>query len=161
MISIIFARILRMDRIDKKIIAELQQNGRISLTELSEKIGISLSPCQRRVKALEEQKIISHYQAHIDPIKVGLNFTAILFITLKDCNHQSVTAFEQAVVEIAEITQAQRLFGDPDYMLHIVTKDLASYQQLYDRRLSSLPYVARLSSTLVMKEVLSNRCLPL
>lgn len=150
-----------MDRIDKKIIAELQINGRISLTELSEKVGISLSPCQRRVKALEERKIIRHYYANIDPAKVGLTFTAILFITLKDCNHQSVNAFEDALFDIAEITQAQRLFGNPDYMLHIVTKDLETYQQLYDRRLSNLPYVARLNSTLVMKDVLPNRCLPL
>lgn len=150
-----------MDRVDKKIIAELQNNGRISLTELSEKIGISLSPCQRRVKALEQKGVIRHYQAHIDPAKVGLGFVAILFITLKDCNHQSVSAFEQALFDIAEITQAQRLFGNPDYMLHVVTKDLESYQQLYDKKLSALPYVARLSSTLVMKDVLPNRCLPL
>lgn len=95
-----------MDRIDKKIIAELQKNGRISLTELCEKVGISLSPCQRRVKQLEQDGIIRDYQANINPQAVGLNFSAIVFVVLKDGSQESIIAFENALADIPEIIQA-------------------------------------------------------
>ncbi|TDQ57625.1 DNA-binding Lrp family transcriptional regulator [Mesocricetibacter intestinalis] len=150
-----------MDKIDKKIIALLQKNGRISLTELSEAVNISLSPCQRRVKSLEQSGVINGYQANINPSKVGLGFAAIIFVTLKEMASDGVNKFENALSDIPEIVQAQRLFGDPDYMLHIVTKDLDSFQKLYDHKLSALPNVSRLRSTLVMKNVLSDRTLPL
>lgn len=150
-----------MDRIDKKIIAELQKNGRISLTELCEKVGISLSPCQRRVKQLEQDGVILDYQANISPQAVGLNFSAIVFAVLKDCSQDSITAFENALADIPEIIQAQRLFGEHDYILHIVTTELGAFQKLYDQRLSNLPSIHRLTSTLVMKEILQRRALPI
>ncbi len=150
-----------MDRIDKKIIAEIQKNGRISLTELCEKVGISLSPCQRRVKQLEQTGMIVDYQANINPHAVGLNFSAMVFVILKDGSQANIIAFEQALVEISEIVQAQRLFGEHDYILHIVTADLNAFQKLYDEQLSNLPAIHRLTSTLVMKEVLPRRGLPI
>lgn len=150
-----------MDDYDRKILAELQKDGRLSLTELGERIGLSLSPCHRRVHALEKAGIITDYRATINPAAVGLHFSAIVFVTLRGTDRQSVHAFEDAVPQIAEIIQAQRLFGDPDYMLHILTTDLAAYQKLYDDSLSTLPSVLRLRSTLVMKSIVQNRLLPL
>ncbi|AUI66016.1 MULTISPECIES: Lrp/AsnC family transcriptional regulator [Glaesserella] len=150
-----------MDRIDRKILAEMQKNGRISLTELADKIGISLSPCQRRVKQLEQNGVIQGYQTVIDPKAVGLDFSAIVFVTLKNVVMDDVAKFELALQDLPEIIQAQRLFGDIDYILHIVTPSLESFQLFYDKKLTSLPNVLRLSSTLVMKEVVPKRALPL
>ncbi|WP_347557892.1 Lrp/AsnC family transcriptional regulator [Robbsia sp. KACC 23696] len=150
-----------MDDYDRKILAELHKDGRLSLTELGERIGLSLSPCHRRVRALEDAGIIADYRAIINPVALGLNFSAIVFVTLGSTDRGSVQAFEEAVPTVPEIIQAQRLFGDPDFILHIITTDLAAYQRLYDESLSTLPNVLRLRSTLVMKSVVQNRTLPL
>jgi DNA-binding Lrp family transcriptional regulator len=150
-----------MDGTDRKILAELQKDGRLSVTELGERIGLSLSPSHRRVRALEQVGVISGYRATIDPATVGLNFSAIVFVTLREGTSDSVQSFESALLDIPEIIQAQRLFGDPDYMLHVVTRDLNAFQTLYDRSLSALPSVLRLTSTLVMKSIVQNRPLPL
>ncbi len=83
--------------------------------------------------------------------------SAIVFVTLREGDRHAVAAFEAAVVEIPQVIQAQRLFGDPDYLLHVITRDLPAFQRLYDERLSSLPSVQRLTSTLVMKSVVQNR----
>ena len=150
-----------MDETDRKILAELQRDGRQSLTDLGERVGISLSPVHRRVRALEETGVITGYRALIEPSAVGLGFAAIVFVTLGKTDSDSVAAFEKAVPRISEVVQAVRLFGDPDFMLHVMTADLAAFQQLYDQRLSKLPSVLRLTSTLVMKTVVPSRSLPL
>ncbi|NIF23955.1 Lrp/AsnC family transcriptional regulator [Candidatus Pantoea multigeneris] len=149
-----------MDRTDCNILAELQQDGRVSLTDLAERVGISLSSCQRRVRSLEEDGVISGYRAHLEPAKLGLNFSAIVFVTLREGDRQAVSAFEAAVKEIPQIIQAQRLFGDPDYLLNVITRDLQAFQALYDEKLSGLSGVQRLTSTLVMKTVVKHRALP-
>lgn len=149
-----------MDHFDRKILAELQADGRLTVTDLAERVGLSLSPCQRRLRALEQAGVISHYRAHIDPASVGLNFTALVFATLRDGDRASVLAFETAVTDLPEVIRAHRLFGDPDYLLQVVCRDLAAFQDLYDRRLSALPSVQRLTSTLVMKDVIEGRPLP-
>ncbi|HDZ9352776.1 TPA: Lrp/AsnC family transcriptional regulator, partial [Klebsiella pneumoniae] len=145
-----------MDRTDKKIIAELQADGRLSLTELADKVGLSLSPCHRRVKNLEETGIISGYRAQIDTARLGLSFSVIVFVSLEKADRQAVSSFEKAVVDVPEVISAQRLFGNPDYMLHVLTRDMESFQRLYDLDLSALPGVQRLTSTLIMKTVVNN-----
>ena len=150
-----------MDRIDRNILAQLQADGRLSVTELAERVGLSLSPCHRRVRALEESGVILGYRALLAPSELGLNFSAMVFVTLREVTRQAISDFEAAVIETAQIVDAQRLFGDPDYLLHVVAADLPAFQQLYDERLTSLPNVQRLTSTLVMKRVIQDRMLPL
>lgn len=150
-----------MDWIDRKILAALQTNGRLTHTELAERVGLSLSPCHRRVKTLEESGAILGYRAQVDAAIVGLTFSAIVFATLGIGDRDTIRHFEQAIMDIPEILSAQRLFGDPDYMFHVVAKDLAAFQQLYDDRLISMPGVQRLTSTLVMKSVIESRPLPI
>jgi DNA-binding Lrp family transcriptional regulator len=149
-----------MNRTDCNILAELQQDGRLSLTDLAERVGISLSSCQRRVRALEQDGVISGYRAHLDPTRLGLNFSAIVFVTLREGDRRAVSAFEAAVNEIPQIILAQRLFGDPDYLLQVITRDLSDFQELYDEKLSGMSGVQRLTSTLVMKTVVKDRALP-
>ena len=150
-----------MDDVDRKILAELQKDGRLTVTELAERVRLSLSPCHRRLRALERSGAISGYRAHLDPHALGLTFDALVFITMHDASRDTVDAFEQAVAAIPNVLQAQRLFGDPDYLLRVVTRDLPAFQKLYDDRLATLPGVQRLSSTLVMKAVVEDRPLPL
>ena len=143
-----------MDSIDRKILAELQSDGRLSLTELAERVNLSLSPCHRRVRALEQSGAITGYRASLDPAK-------IVFATLKEGDRKAVSAFEAAVEDIPQIVLAQRLFGDPDYLMHVVTRDLSAFQKLYDEKLSAMPGVQHLRSTLVMKTVVQDRPFPL
>ncbi|WP_095110471.1 Lrp/AsnC family transcriptional regulator [Pseudomonas sp. Irchel 3E20] len=150
-----------MDRTDRKILAELQKDGRLSVTELAERVGLSLSPCHRRVRALEEAGVLLGYRAQLDPAALGLNFSAMVFVTLREGDRPAVEAFETALLDIAQIITAQRLFGEPDYLLQVVAQDLPAFQRLYDERLSTLPNVQRLTSTLVMKQVVQDRPLPL
>lgn len=150
-----------MNGFDKKILAELQLDGRLTVTELAERVGLSLSPCHRRLKALEQSGAIQGYRAQLDPLALGFNFSALVFVTMRDGNQKSVARFEAAIVDIHQIIEAKRLFGDPDYMLNVVVEDLEAFQKLYDDKLSALPGVQRLTSTLVMKSVVQNRELPL
>ncbi|MFJ5957282.1 Lrp/AsnC family transcriptional regulator [Paenarthrobacter sp. NPDC092416] len=150
-----------MDKVDRKILAELQLDGRLSLTDLAERVGLSLSPCHRRLRALEESHAISGYRAQLDAEALGLTFEALVFVTMRDGDRATVAAFEEAVAEIRNVLRAQRLFGDPDYLLQVVAKDVREFQRLYDEQLSDLPGVQRLTSTLVMKNVVENQPLPL
>ncbi len=150
-----------MDNIDRKILAELQSDGRLSVTDLADRIGLSLSPCHRRVRTLEQSGVIRGYRAQLDPANLGFSFSALVFVTLREGDRQAVEAFETAVRDVPQIIQAQRLFGDPDYLLHVVSRDLSAFQLLYDEQLSALPSVQRLTSTLVMKNVVQDRPLPL
>jgi DNA-binding Lrp family transcriptional regulator len=149
-----------MDDVDRNILAELQLDGRLTLTELAEKVRLSISPCHRRLRALERSGVISGYHAQLDAHVLGLTFQALVFVTMRGADRDTVDGFEQAVVTIPNVVQAQRLFGDPDYLLRVITRDLPEFQQIYDNRLSTLPGVQRLSSTLVMKSITDNRPLP-
>ena len=149
-----------MDAVDRKILAVLQEEGRLTLTALASRVRLSVSPCHRRLRELERTGAIRGYRAVVDPAALGLTFEALVFVTMRQEDRETLLAFEEALTRIREILLAQRLFGDPDYLLRIVTTDLAAYQQLQDERLSTLPGVARMNSTLVMKRVVDGRPLP-
>lgn len=150
-----------MDAMDRRILAELQADGRLTVTELAKRVQLSVTPCHRRLRSLEQSGVISGYRATIDPAVLGLHFSALVSVTLREGDRQAVSTFEAAVSDVRNVIQAQRLFGDPDYLLHVVTRDLPEFQTLYDERLSTLPGVQRLTSTLVMKNVVQDRALPL
>jgi DNA-binding Lrp family transcriptional regulator len=149
-----------MDDIDRKILAELQVHGRSTITELAERVQLSVSPCHRRLRALERNGTIRGYRAVVDPDALGLTFQALVFVTMRQEDRETLLGFEDAVARIPNVVQAQRLFGDPDYLLRVVTADLGAYQRLEDDELSTLPGVQRLNSTLVMKHVVDERPLP-
>ncbi len=149
-----------MDKIDRKILALLQEDGRLTVTELAQRVGLSVSPCHRRLRELERSGTIRGYRALVDPTALGLTFQALVFVTMRQEDRDTLLGFEAAVAAVPNVVQAQRLFGDPDYLLRIVTADLAAYQRLEDDTLSALPGVQRLNSTLVMKQVVDERPLP-
>jgi DNA-binding Lrp family transcriptional regulator len=153
-------KICLMDDVDREILAELQQDGRLTVTELAARVRLSVSPCHRRLRELERSGAISGYRAVVDPTAVGLNFEALVFVSMRQEDRETVAEFERALGQVDEVLEAQRLFGEPDYLLRVVAADLAAYQRLYDERLATLPGVQRLTSTLVMKHVVKDRPLP-
>lgn len=150
-----------MDALDREILAELQNDGRLSVTELAQRIGLSVSPCHRRLKALEDSGVITGYRAMLDPQQLGFGFETLVFVTMDAANRSTIPPFEAAVAALPQIIQAQRLIGETDYLLRVVAKDLPAFQLLYDEELAALPGVRRLTTTLVMKSVVPERMLPL
>jgi DNA-binding Lrp family transcriptional regulator len=149
-----------MDGIDRKILALVQSDGRATITEIAQSVSLSVSPCHRRLRALEADGTIRGYRAVVDPVALGLTFQALVFVTMRQEDRETLLGFEAAVGRVPEIVQAQRLFGDPDYLLRVATADLSAYQRLEDDVLSALPGVQRLNSTLVMKHVVDERPFP-
>lgn len=102
-----------MDDTDRKILAELQRDGRLSITDLAERVRLSVSPCHRRLRELERSGAISGYRAQLDANALGLTFEALVFVTMRAADGGTLTAFEEAVEAIPNVTEAQRLFGGP------------------------------------------------
>ena len=146
-----------MDAIDRSILLELERDGRITVTELAERVGLSTPACHRRMKALEASGAIRGYRAIVDPAALGAGFEVLVQVTMDREDAATVAAFERDVAEIPEVRDAERLFGDPDYLVRVATADLAAYQALRDKKLATLPGVQRLTSTIVMKRVVQAR----
>lgn len=104
--------------------------------------------------------MILGYRARLDPAAIGLGFGALVFVTLRDSATRTLAAFERELAQVPEVLDAQRLFGEMDYMVRVATADLQAFQKLYDDRLAALPGVQKLSSTLIMKEIVTDRPLP-
>ena len=150
-----------MDDIDRKILAELQEDGRLTITELADRVRLTPAPCHRRVRELERKGVITGYRAVLDPAAVGLGFEALVSVTMDREDAETIAAFEAALAAVPEIRHAERLFGDPDYLLRVVATDLNGYATLRDQKLATLPGVQRITSTIVMKRIVNNRPLPL
>jgi DNA-binding Lrp family transcriptional regulator len=149
-----------VDVTDRKILAELQAQGRLTVTELAQRIALSVAPCHRRLRELERAGVIRGYRAVIDPAAVGLGFEVLVQVTMDREDASTITAFEHGLAAIEEVRHAERLFGDPDYLVRVATSDLASYQALRDSKLAALPGVQRLTSTIVMKRIVDERPYP-
>ena len=151
---------MRMDAIDWKILAELQVAGRLTITELAERVRLSAAPCHRRLRELERTGAIRGYRAVIDPAVVGLGFEVLVSVTMDREDMATITEFETALAAIPEVRHAERLFGDPDYLLRVVAPDLAAYAAMRDTKIATLPGIHRITSTIVMKRVVDERPLP-
>jgi len=150
-----------MDATDRKILAELQAQGRLTVTELAQRAGLSVAPCHRRLRELERTAVIRGYRAIIDPAAIGLGFEVLVHVTVAREDASTITEFEQRLAAIPQVRHAERLFGDPDCLVRVATTDLAAYQALRDEKLATLPGVQRLTSTIVMKRIVDDRPYPL
>ncbi|MFI7706369.1 Lrp/AsnC family transcriptional regulator [Nonomuraea sp. NPDC049480] len=149
-----------MDRIDRRILQELQRDGRLSNTELADRVGLTPSPCLRRVRQLEESGVIRGYRALLDGAAVGRGFEAFVTVVMRYEDHDTVAEFERQVAGMPEVVEAHRLFGDPDFLLRVAVADLAAYERFYTDTLSDLPGVAQVTSHVAMKAVKPNTGLP-
>ena len=150
-----------MDQTDRQILAELQVAGRLTVAELADRVRLSAGPCHRRLRELERTGVITGYRAVVDPAAVGLGFEVLVNVTMEREDSATIREFETALAAVPEVRHAERLFGDPDYLVRVVTPDLAAFAELRDETLSALPGVQRLTSTIVMKRIVENRPLPL
>lgn len=142
-----------LDRFDRSILAVLAENGRISITDLSKRIGLSKSPTQARLRRLEENGVILGYRALLDPIRLGLDHVAFVEVRLSDTREAALTAFNAAVARVPEIEQAHMIAGDFDYLLKVRTQDMATYRRFLGETISSLPHVSNTSTYVAMEAV--------
>ncbi|MDF2799665.1 Lrp/AsnC ligand binding domain-containing protein [Devosia sp. 1566] len=142
-----------LDPIDRRILHELAQNGRISVAELSRRVNLSKTPCQARIKRLEDAKYILGYRAVINPDRMGLPHVAFVEVKLSDTRKAALNAFNKAVRAIPEVEQAHMIASSFDYLLKVRTKDIADYREVLGERISSLPHVAHTSTHVSMEAV--------
>jgi DNA-binding Lrp family transcriptional regulator len=150
-----------MDDIDRAILCQLQRTARIPNNELAELVGLSPSPCLRRVRNLEASGVITGYAAVLEREAVGCAYEPIVWVTLSEVTRDSMLAFESAIEAIPEVVEAARMMGQPDYLLRIVTADAQSFEALYIDTLARLPHVQTLTSQLAMKVVKRTSELPI
>jgi len=142
-----------LDRFDRVILRVLTVDGRISITDLAQKIGLSKSPTQARLRRLEAEGVITGYRAHVDPIRLGLDHVSFVEVRLSDTREAALSAFNAAVAKIPEIEQAHMIAGNFDYLLKIRTQDMADYRRVLAEHISTLPHVASTSTYVAMQSV--------
>ena len=130
------------------------------MTALADRVRLSVAPCHRRLRALEQNGAIQGYRAIVDPAAIGLGFEVLLYVTMEREDAATIAKFERDLAKVAEVRHAERLFGDPDYLVRVAAADIAAYQSLRDEKLATLPGVQRLTSTIVMKRVVDERPFP-
>ncbi len=141
------------DRFDRLILDILSTDGRISITELAGKIGLSKSPTQARLKKLEKTGVITGYRAQIDPIRMGRDNVAFVEVKLSDTREAALKAFNEGVAAIPEVDECYMLAAHFDYLLKVRTQDMRDYRRVLGEKISSLPHVAQSSTHVAMQAV--------
>lgn len=152
---------MQLDRTDRRILRELQQDARVANAALAERVGLSESACLRRVRLLEKAGVIERYTAVLNALRVGVTVSFLIRITLHGQTDQDLRAFEQAVGSVPEVTECDLTTGACDYVLRVVARDAEDFERLHSRVLTKLPGVARVESSLVLRSVVKQAGLPL
>jgi len=153
---------MQLDRYDSQILHVLQQDGRISNQDLADRIGLSPSPCLRRVRTLEEAGIITGYRALLDAKKLGLSLMALIHISMDQHTPERFANLEAEVAEIDEVLECLLITGqDADYQLKVVVQDMDAYQELLLNRITRIKGVTGVHSSFVLRRVLVRTALPL
>ncbi|MBT5187248.1 MAG: Lrp/AsnC family transcriptional regulator [Kordiimonadaceae bacterium] len=142
-----------MDAIDRNIIRTLQQDGRLSNHELAEKVGLSPSPCLRRVRNLEKDGILIGYTALVDHEKYGLPLTVFVNIRLERHSEECIKGFEHGIERLDEVMECYLMTGKSDYLLHVLSKDLKDFEYFVREKLSTIPGIAGIDSSFVYGRV--------
>jgi DNA-binding Lrp family transcriptional regulator len=142
---------VKLDSIDRKILRELQDEGRITNIELASRVGISPPPCLRRVRALEETGLIRGYHADIEPSELGYNVTVFAQVGLTSQAEPDLVAFESLVSSWSEVRECYMLAGETDFLLKVISQDWESYQSFVMLRLTAAPNVANVKSSLAIR----------
>ncbi|WP_425506235.1 Lrp/AsnC family transcriptional regulator [Sphingobium subterraneum] len=142
-----------LDDFDRKILHVLRQDGRITFTDLAEKIGLSKSPCQQRVRRLVESGVIIGFRAIVNPSKIGLDHVAFTEVKLSDTREGALNEFNAAVRQIPEVEECHMIASSFDYLLKVRTADIRRYRWVLGEKISSLPHVASTSTFVAMETV--------
>ena len=150
-----------LDAIDRRILDRLQEDGRVSNVELANDVGISSSPCWRRVRELESRGVISGYVALVDAAAVGLPVSVFVQVTLERQIETALETFEAAVKERPEVMECYLMTGDADYLLRVVVSDLPTYEAFLKDHLTRIPGIANIKSSFALNQVKYRTSLPL
>lgn len=149
-----------IDAVDRRILAELQNDGRMTNQELSEKIGLSPSPCLRRLKQLENDGVITRYVALVDPDQLGLGVTAFVRVRLDQQDDRHLNRFEAAVADFPEVMECYLMTGDSDYQLRVLVEDLKAFEDFMRQKLTRIEGVAQLTTGFALRPVVYRTNLP-
>ena len=144
---------IKLDDIDRKIIGELQRNCRLTSQELADRVGLSASPCARRVRILEENGAIKGYVAVIDQAKVGLPVNVFASVKLERQREEELDTFSHAIAQWPEVADCYLMTGQRDYLLRIVVRDLEAYERFLKEKLTRLTCIASIESSFALGEV--------
>jgi Lrp/AsnC family leucine-responsive transcriptional regulator len=150
-----------LDALDRKILTGLQLNGRMSLAELSDRVGLSPSPCLRRVRNLERSGVITRYVAVIDQRTVGLPVSVFVSIKLEKQKQESLDRFAKAVERWPEVLECYLMTGSRDYWLRVVVPDLEAYERFVKQKLTRLEGIASIESSFALEQVKYTNVLPI
>lgn len=149
-----------MDQTDRRIIAALQENGRQKLGDIAASVGLSPTPCARRIAALEQAGIITGYGARVDPAKLGLPVTVFISVELKSQHQDALTRFETAVTRMEEVMECHLLSGNRDILLRVVVADLNAFDHFMEHRLMRIEGIARMRSSFTLRTMVQRSVLP-
>jgi Lrp/AsnC family transcriptional regulator, leucine-responsive regulatory protein len=153
---------MQIDRFDREILALLQEDGRISNQDLADRIGLSPSPCLRRVRALEEAGLITGYHAHLDAKKLGLSLMALIHISMDQHTPERFDNFQAEIAAIPEVLECLLITGQQaDYQIKVVVQDMDAYQSLLLNRITRIQGVTGVHSSFVLRKVVDKIALPL
>lgn len=147
---------VELDAIDRRIVAALQADGRLPIVDLAERVGLSATPCQRRVRRLEDAGVIARYAALVPPSALGLGLQALVQVTLDDHSEAVVTAFEAEIRARPEVVACYAVTGDMDFLLHVQAPDLARFSDFAMKALLRMPGVRGTRSSFIMQAVKSD-----
>ena len=151
----------RLDAIDRRILEHLQDNTRISNVDLAARVGISASPCWRRVRELEESGVISNYATLIDAASVGLMVSVFVNVSLERQVERELEVFQNAIRERPEVMECYLMTGEADFLLRVVVPDLMAYERFLMDHLTRVPGIASIRSSFALKQVKYRTALPL
>jgi Lrp/AsnC family transcriptional regulator len=152
---------MKLDKFDRQILRVIQKNATISMAELSQQVGLSHTPCWRRVKKLEAEKIILQKVTLLDNKKLNLGVSVFIYVSLKNHDGESLNDFENAVQSIEEVVECHTTSGDKDYLLKVMVESIEEYGFILKTKLTNLPLVDHLSSTFALKQVKNTTELPI
>lgn len=150
-----------LDAIDRRLLATLQENGRLSVTELAERVGLTASPCLRRIRLLERAGVIRGYAALLDQDKIGLPVSVFISIRLERQREDALERFESAVRDCPEVVECYLMTGPRDYLLRVVAEDLAAYERFLKQTLTRIDGVASIESSFALAQVKHANTLPI
>jgi Lrp/AsnC family transcriptional regulator len=149
-----------MDAIDKKILATLQQDASLSVAEIGQRVGLSSTPCWKRIQRLEAEGVIMRRVALVDPAKIGLGLTVFVSVETGDHSQEWLDRFAKIVSAMPEVMEFYRMAGDVDYMLRVVVPDMQSYDGFYKRLIGAVP-LKNVTSRFAMERIKSTTVLPI
>lgn len=150
-----------LDKKDKIIVKRLQQDGRISMSNLAQEANLSDTPCLRRVKKLEQAGVIEGYQATLNRQTFNLNVLVYAFVRLSANSDKLATQFEHTVASLEQVLECSVVTGAYDYLLKIIAEDLEDYESFVKKSLGTIDYIATIESTVVLKQTFSRNVLPI